>query len=435
MTLTRVRRLPDGSIKVLSHEVIHGVAAQASSGTVVPSQQPPRGAVQRSYGPTGIANARELQVRPDADGRVSFRFHSQPWDGVLAWFADISQMGLLLDDVPAGTIDLAANCPYRLDEVRDLLGSVLLSKGFTLLCADGQLVATRVAHLRPEIVPGISLSELDRRGAYEFVKVSIDLDGILAKAAAEELQPLLGPSGRITAMPGFNRVEILDVVGNIRRIRELLTDDQQTTIRKPLVREFRLRHTPAANALGILRRLLGMEQTEETRFAASQRSNAVARQTGLAGTGDATVRLAANRRRNSVLACAPADRMKLIERAVAAIDAAPTDRTSGAIGNHERRDCHLPRRFEAIALRKVDAAEVANLVVSFMQGTDPAADRDAPASSNAREFAIEADAAGNRLLLRANDAELAEIRRLLTKMGEAAAGDSRDGSQKVVQVE
>src|SRR3569623_2140310 len=90
-------------------------------------------AVKRPIEPAMSADPIELTVRPDERGMLTFRFNGQTWPAVFEWLANISEMSLQWDELPAGRFTYAARKPCTVDEVRDKINSVLLSRGFTLL--------------------------------------------------------------------------------------------------------------------------------------------------------------------------------------------------------------------------------------------------------------------------------------------------------------
>ncbi|HEV3023482.1 MAG TPA: hypothetical protein VGX76_13505, partial [Pirellulales bacterium] len=215
--------------------------------------------VQRPMRPRRDADPAELDVFPDDGGKLSFSFKGQPWPAVLEWLADVSRMSLQWEEAPAGYLDLTTRGKYTVDEVRDLLNSVLLAKGFTLLRNGEVLIVVNLKKLDPGLVPRVGVDELDERGTYEPVKVFFDLDSLVAEVAVEEMRPLLSPWGKATALKATNRLDVLDTAGNLRRVRELLAEEQSGNGQQRLIREFKLRYTRAVEVVETLNALLGIE--------------------------------------------------------------------------------------------------------------------------------------------------------------------------------
>lgn len=481
--------------------------------------------VRRSAWPLWPANPAELDARPDERGFVSFRFRGQPWTSVLEWLADISKLTLQWEATPEGYLDLAPRGRYKVDEVRDLITSVLLTKGFALLHKGEVLIVAEAKNLNPSLAPRVSPEELYERGDHELVRVLFSLDWMLAESAAEELKPMLGPYGKISAMKTANRLDVLDAAGNLRRVYELLKEEQSASVQKSLVREFRLRHTRAADVLEKLESLLGVgEESNPAQAMLAQMMPQGGEDRGDRGRGRGRDRgwgrdrgdrgeggppnapgpmpmaaesatefyLVANPRTNSILVNAPPDKMAKIEQAVAVIDVPRNDQTPllanlprvqtyrlaainpetlvkvlndlGGLDASTRLEvdaanaaliAYAPladqmlirslidvldgtsRRFEVVQLRTLSAEFVAGSIQTMMIG--PAQEEStrgryssATAPTETDRFQVEADIEHNRLLLRANDAELAEIRSLLMKLGEIPRPGSKASTVRMI---
>jgi type II secretory pathway component GspD/PulD (secretin) len=439
---------------------------------------------------------------PDEEGTISFSFNGQPWPAVLEWLADVSDMSLDWDEAPAGPLNLTTRGRYTPEEVRDLLNSVLLNKGFTVLRNGEVLIVSNLRRLDSSLVPRVAPADLDDRGRYEFVRSFFDLDWLVADQAAEEIKPLLSPYGKVTALKATNRLDVLDTAGNLRRIRDLLTEEQSHTGQQRLVEEFKLRYTRAEEVLDTLNTLLGIE-TKQAAGPVDPRqlmqAMMMAQQGGQqpvlpAGKKENSVFLAVNVRENSILANAPPDKMGVIRQAVDAVDVPhggkgfladaqrvkvyrlsglqpetlvkvlkelgsldPTtklevDEKKNALVAYAPLADHLlitdlverldgtGRKFEVIQLRTLSAEYVAGSIITLMNGPEKQEDNSRRGRSypyffdsggqqqqeTTDKFWVEADIERNRLLLRANDVELAEVRALLVKLGEIPA-DQRTG--------
>jgi type II secretory pathway component GspD/PulD (secretin) len=477
--------------------------------------------VQRPVRPRRDADPSELDVGPDEAGKLSFSFKGQPWPAVLEWLADVSRMSLQWEEAPAGYLDLTTRGKYTVEEVRDLLNSVLLAKGFTLLRNGEVLIVANLKKLDPGLVPRMRVDDLDECGTYEPVKVFFDLDSLVAEVAVEEMRPLLSPWGKATALKATNRLDVLDTAGNLRRVRELLAEEQSGNGQQRLIREFKLRYTRAVEVVETLNALLGIEGKKGD---ASQVQQVDPRQMwqvmqmaggpqgrGQGGGGDggqaqaprkesAPIYLAVNTRENSILANAPPDKMADIKQAIEAIDVAQ-DRNQSVWGNVQRMQVYrlagvspeslvkvlkdlggldpttklevdaknraliayaplvdhvtiralvekidgTARKFEVIQLRTLSAEYVAGSIITLMQGpekTDSNANQrfrffpfdngNQNQNENADKFWVEADIERNRLLLRANDVELAEVKALLMKLGEIPSDDRGNRTRRLV---
>ncbi|HWB08679.1 MAG TPA: secretin N-terminal domain-containing protein [Pirellulales bacterium] len=465
--------------------------------------------VQHPLEPERPADPRELDVMPAEDGKISFSFKGQPWPSVLEWLADVCDMSLEWEEAPAGYLDFTTRGRYTVDEVRDLLNSVLLNKGFTVLRNGEVLIVANLKKLDASLVPRVTPSELGERGTYELVRTFFDLDWLIADDAAKEIGPLLSPFGKVTALKATNRLDVLDTAGNLLRIRELLAEEQSDSGQQRLVREFKLRYTRADEVLDTLNLLLGIEPKQQGGAAVDPRdlmrvmmmAQQGGGQPGMAQPGkkENNIFLAVNARENSILANAPPDKMGVIEQAIEAVDV-PKARGRGIMGDAQKfkvyrlsglqpdtlakvlKDLgsldpttklevdtkknalivygplvdHLlvtdlverldgaSRKFEVIQLRTLSAEYVAGSILTLMNGPEKQQDTSRPrwfyfdSSSQQQQqdstdkFWVEADVERNRLLLRANEVELAEVRALLVKLGEIPADQRFGNTTRVV---
>ena len=296
--------------------------------------------VKRPEKPAKDPDPTELKVQPDAEGMVSFSFRGQPWQAVLEWLADISHMSLDWEEVPGGYLDLATRRKYTVAEARDLINSILLTKGFTLLRNGEVLIVSDLKHLDVSLVPVVLPSELDGRGTFELVRIFFNLDRLQAEPMVEELKPLLSPVGKehISALKTTNRLDILDTAGTLRRVREVVGAEQGESGKEHQLREFQLHNARADDVLATLKQLLGIppektpggggnnnDQMQQMQQMMQQMQQQAQQQNG----GDKKPRqqqqeekiyLTINRRENSIMALATPDKLAVIEQAVQLLD-------------------------------------------------------------------------------------------------------------------
>src|SRR5687768_10122621 len=125
----------------------------------------------------------------DKDARLTFSFRYQPWQEVLDWFADQAGLSLVFETLPPGTFNYNDTRTYSPAEALDVLNSVLLIKGYTLVRKDRMLVVVNLEDpIPPNLVPDISLEELDERGEYELVRVLFPVWNMTPDQAGQEIQ-------------------------------------------------------------------------------------------------------------------------------------------------------------------------------------------------------------------------------------------------------
>jgi type II secretory pathway component GspD/PulD (secretin) len=303
-----------------------------------PGQKPPEKPAETARPrrkPTKPADPAELKVRPDDDRKIAFSFKNQDWEDVLEWLADISDMSLQMEEVPPGFLSLTSRGRYLPEQVQDLVNSALINKGYTLLRNDEVLLVSKLDKLDKSLVPRVDPKQLEQRGTYEFVKCFFDLDSLVADAAATEIQPMLSTHGKVTALKTTNRLDVLDTAGNMRRIRDLLDEEQSDRGKENVLREFKLLHVRATDVHETLHTILGLkkpgptvaltpDQIGQMQQQFMQAAQMAAQQAGKGGAGggrtNTEVFLAVNNAENSILANAPPDKMTIIEQAVKAMD-------------------------------------------------------------------------------------------------------------------
>ncbi|MDZ4820731.1 MAG: hypothetical protein SGJ20_17330, partial [Planctomycetota bacterium] len=79
------------------------------------------------------------------DGKLHFSSRHQPWREVLEWFAQQADLSLVADLIPPGTFNYQDSRGYTPGEAIDLLNSVLLTKGFTLVRNNRMLMLINLA--------------------------------------------------------------------------------------------------------------------------------------------------------------------------------------------------------------------------------------------------------------------------------------------------
>ncbi len=224
------------------------------------------------------------------------------------------------------------------------------------------LTVVNIKKIDPSLVPRVAPDALDERDPHEFVKVSFPLDSLTAEAAKEELQPMLSPNGKLSALKTTNRIEAMDAAVNLREIRDMLSHEQSQRGRKRVVQEFKLEHTRASEVLDQLFDLLGVEkkpgksapqdprQMQQQMMQQQMEMQMEMQQQGQPGRQAAAkkqapqVHMIANIRENSIVAQAPADQMAMIAQAVKLIDV-PSDRSQSLAQSMNR---HRVYRLAAI---------------------------------------------------------------------------------------
>jgi type II secretory pathway component GspD/PulD (secretin) len=212
--------------------VLDAVPAPGSTSVAAESENPPdpAGAVQESDPPAELDLPPEVAAAMDnfvgeasEPQMLKFVFRYQPWEDVLQWFADQAGLSLLMEAAPPGTLNYTDDRLYTPAQAIDLLNSVLLIKGYTLVRHDRMLMVINLDDgVPPNLVTTIPEEELDERGEYELVRVLFQLDKFEPADAEKEIAQLIGPQGAIVVLPKTKQLLVTETAGRLRTIRRVI---------------------------------------------------------------------------------------------------------------------------------------------------------------------------------------------------------------------
>ncbi len=155
--------------------------------------------------------------------KLKFNFVSPKWEDVLRWFAKQADLSLVMNDPPSGAFNYTDNREHTPAEAIDLLNSILLTKGFTLVRREKLLILVEIKDGIPdEILPRLTLDELDKRGTFEIVSVLFSLGDKPLSVVEAEIKPILGSYGKMASLPNSRQLLVTETVGKIRAINLLI---------------------------------------------------------------------------------------------------------------------------------------------------------------------------------------------------------------------
>ncbi len=383
----------------------------------------------------------EAQVK-----KLRFNFHFQPWPDALRWFAEQAGYSLILDAAPTGTLNYTDGRDYTPAEAMDLLNSVLLTKGYTLVLRDRILIVVNLEDkIPPSLVTRVAVEDLDKRGKYELVSARFQLKGITAEQAQKEVESLLGPQGNVTALPESRQLVVTETGGRLREIRDVLERaDKAGDPSQQEIRWFNLTSVSPDEALALLRQIFEIPEGGNStadgslhfaadligmRLLASGEPRRIEQVAEMIKTIDQPLSgepLEPGQQASpqiEIYDIAPADSdsvLKVMQTLLAevpgtrlAVDpktgylialARPADHaTIRATVDQMRRDAQT---VEVIQLSVLDP-QMAVLAVAKLFGGDPA-----------KAPSVDADPINRQLLIRGSAGQIAQIRILLEKMGE-----------------
>jgi type II secretory pathway component GspD/PulD (secretin) len=250
---------------------------QASASSSGGSQRPPAGApgttgsgasgdaaagASAGQGTTPRRGAHLVSIdAPPRDGpaeKLRFNFRYQPWADVLDWFAQQADLSLVMEAPPPGTFNYTDSRDYTPEQAIDLLNSVLLTKGYTLVRRDRMLLLINLEDgIPPNLVSYVRPEDLDRRGEFELVSVLFPVRRLTPEEVEADIRKLIGPQGSVIALGKAGLVQVTETAGRLRMIRAYLqaveTPGGDTS---SVLRVFELKHVLPSDVLGRLRDLL-----------------------------------------------------------------------------------------------------------------------------------------------------------------------------------
>ena len=155
--------------------------------------------------------------------KLRFDFRLQKWPEVLDWFSRQAELSLVMDAVPPGEFTYSDTREYSAAEAIDLLNSVLLSKGFTLMRREKMLLVVDTSEGIPfELTPRVTVEELANRGRFEMVTVEFPLGGRPVNQCVAAVQELIGNHGRVTPLATAGKLLVTETAGKLQAINVVI---------------------------------------------------------------------------------------------------------------------------------------------------------------------------------------------------------------------
>jgi type II secretory pathway component GspD/PulD (secretin) len=219
---------------------------------------------QPSVAPTAAPGGTVLGIPADADGKLRFNFRYAPWKDVLDWFATQAELSLLVDAPPSGTFNYTDPRSYELSEAIDLLNSVLLTKGYTLVRRDRMLIVINLEDgIPPNLVTTVPVQELDERGEFELVGTLFQLGKVTPEDAQTEITKLLGPQGSMQVLGKAKQIYVVETAGRLRTIRSVLQAMADPTgVGAGQVTTITLQNVMPEEAFTVIRQMLGLPEDQ-----------------------------------------------------------------------------------------------------------------------------------------------------------------------------
>lgn len=300
------------------------------------------------------ANERPVVESPEAsNGKMSFNFRYAPWADVLELFAKRNGLTLDLDTVPPGSFNYLDDGEYTATEAIDIINGYLIQKGYILVRRDKFLVAVTFENMPPNLVPTVKVSDLPNRGKNELMRIILKLDGIDPNDAAKEIDPLLGPQGKVIPLEASKSLLIRDIGSNLRRIQEVLAavipPDADQVFKK-----YQLEHVAATDAETHVRSLFGLPQAVQNVSESGSRSRS--------SSSDSNVSVATDLRTNSILVKGTAAEHEMVDTILKEIDVEQDENAANFAAEHKPV-------LRVYKLDNADAREVAKTLTQIVPGS------------------------------------------------------------------
>lgn len=401
----------------------------------------------------------EFMSEDDRPVTLRFTFRYQPWEKVVQWFADQCDLSLIMDDPPKGTFNYTDSRGYTPAEAIDLLNSVLLTKGYTLLRRDRMLMVVNLEDGIPDnLVTTVPLEELDSRGEFELVGVLFQLEKFEPQEAANEIKNLIGPQGSVKVLAKTRSLHVTDTAGRLRTIRSVIQRvEDPKGLASGRLESYEFKNILPDEGLVVLRQLLDIplnaNATDDdtfrfamhpmgTRLLYSGSADKIAKAREILekideSTGGGATSSTLETPQLEVYPIAVADPETVLKVMQTLLEGTPgtrlsVDPTTGSLvalcrpSDHETIRATIDqmqadvRRIEVIYLQRLDAT-VAAAAITKMFG-EPTTDAKGQ-KKNTTAPEVVPDPGGRQLVVHGTENQIAQIRVLLGKMGETEFAD------------
>ena len=149
-------------------------------------------------------------------------FRNLPWRDVLQLIADQGRYQMIMDAPPPGTFNYSDPEERSIVEVLDLINSILITNGYSIVRRDRILQVLDLRKPIPNwVFPSVRPDDLHGRASSEFVSVQYDLERRNREQIRQSIVPLENPYTRIFELSG-NKLLVIDRVEIQNAIRRII---------------------------------------------------------------------------------------------------------------------------------------------------------------------------------------------------------------------
>lgn len=164
---------------------------------------------------------------PNGEVLLRFNFSYAPWQNVLEWFAEQSDLSFTSDQWPQGTFNYTDSKKYTPQQAMDIINRVLLVKGWVLVINERMLMLFKIddGPVPESWVPLVSKEDLDKKGRCEFVKVVYSVSKMTPEAAEAEARKIIGQNsmGNVITLSLARQIMVTDTVEKQLLIRGMIS--------------------------------------------------------------------------------------------------------------------------------------------------------------------------------------------------------------------
>ena len=359
--------------------------------------------------PTNSAAAAPTVGKPVEAG-IRFQFDGLPYADVLTRFAQMVNKPLIADAKLEGTLTFSDSRPYTYAEALDTLNLILAIKGVMLVESDRYLRLVPFKELQQmplRIFRGLENTGDAQPG--EVVTVVLPLQNLDASEIAQPASAMLSSAGSIAPLSRGRGLIITDRLGNIKRIRDLLTEVDVASPVQRQMKSYNMLHASGAVVVDLINRTFGSASAPRR----IEFNQATKQYQQLPPDPNDYVTAVFDDGSRTMVMFGPADRLALAE---------------GLIKQFEEKS-GSPGEVKTYYPQSISAQELARMI---RQALPSVADENEPRAVAAMKARLVVDAAPNRLIVAAaTGGQLMEIEQVIKTLDvEAAPGTNANSLPK-----
>lgn len=201
----------------------------------------------------------DKDLQTGSASKFRLEFEESTWEEVLQFLAKKSGLGLHMTLRPPGRFSYHDERLFDAVGAHVLIHGVLLDRGVTLVKRHGLLLVLSLAEqLHWELAPFVAADQLAQEAdPHRIVATTFALHRLTPQQAVRDLENLMGPRGRIVALPHTNRVAAWDRASSLEHLRRTLTMMDQPDEKIGQFRVFRFTYIRAEDARRVILQLVG----------------------------------------------------------------------------------------------------------------------------------------------------------------------------------